>query len=77
MNRIFPLAIVLLVGVLLLSSWISLFAQGLHTIQSNCRVEVQKFCSRINHFDAEAIRQCLFAQQEKLSATCKAIFLQR
>jgi len=77
MRRLFPLAIVLAVGLFLLSSWSSSSAQGPHVIQSNCRSDVQKFFPKINHFDAEALKQCLVAQQDKLSASCQAIFPKR
>ena len=75
MSRFLPRTIVLVILVLV-SQWNSLFAQNLHIIRSNCSAEVQKFCSDIKH-DAEAIKQCLLSQQNKLSAGCKGIFPKR
>lgn len=73
MRRFLLPAMVLLVGLFLVPRPNSLFAQGLHAIFSNCGAEVQKFCSNAKH-DAEAIKQCLLSQQDKLSVICKAIF---
>jgi len=73
MSRFLPLTFVVL---FLVSLWNPLFAQDMHTIQSNCMAEVQNFCSGVKH-DTEAIKQCLLSQQDKLSAGCKAIFPKR
>jgi len=65
-----------LVVPLLVALWNPLFAQEMHTIRSNCMAEVQNFCSSAKH-DSEAIKQCLLSRQDKLSASCKAIFPKR
>lgn len=65
-----------LVVPLLVALWNPLFGQDMHTIRSNCTAEVQNFCSSTKH-DSEAIKQCLLSRQDKLSASCKAIFPKR
>jgi len=57
MSRFLPLTFVVL---FLVSLWNPLFAQDMHTIQSNCMAEVQNFCSGVKH-DTEAIKQCAVA----------------
>ena len=77
-SRFLPLALVVMfvVSLLFVSLWNPLFAQNMHTMQSNCTAEVHKFCSNAKH-DTEAIKQCLLSRQDKLSDGCKAIFPKR